>query len=40
MKFNIFVNPGEPIPYNKNSDFIKPDYPGSKTGKLTPGKSW
>jgi len=38
--FNIFVHPNEPIPYNKNSDYLKPTYPGSKSGVLTPGKTW
>lgn len=38
--FNIFVNPKEPIPYNKNSDYIKPNSPGAKRGKLTQGKRW
>ncbi len=38
--FNIYVNPRGLIPYNKNSDYLKPNYSGATTGTLTPGKKW
>ena len=39
-KFNIYVTPNIPIPYTKNSPYIAPSSPGSKTGRKAPGKIW
>ncbi|PXV59420.1 RHS repeat-associated protein [Dysgonomonas alginatilytica] len=38
--FNIYTLPNTPIPFNKNSDYIKPAYPGAKSGRKQPGKTW
>ncbi|MFV0586715.1 DUF6443 domain-containing protein [Bacteroides reticulotermitis] len=39
-QFNILGYPNQPIPFNKNSPYIKPAYPGAKHGKRQPGKTW
>ncbi len=37
---NIYVGPQKPVPYNKNSPYIKPAYPGAHHGTLQPGINW
>ena len=39
-KFNIYVLPNQPTPFNKNSPYMKATYPGSSYGRLHPGKTW
>ncbi len=38
--FHIYKGSNDPVPYNKNSDYVKPYFPDSKFGVLTKGKLW